>query len=97
MSIRYIFLILSIPSYKMELFDYDAVLRLQANKQNQCTDKKKRCSNLLFLSLSAGQVSTFKGWMPIMYDAVDITGLGEQPTFEYSFENYFFFVAFIGT
>ena len=42
------------------------------------------------------QVATFKGWMPIMYDAVDITEVNQQPQFENSFGYYYYFVAFIG-
>nr|XP_039249115.1 sodium channel protein type 4 subunit alpha B-like [Styela clava] len=46
--------------------------------------------------VSLMQVATFKGWMPIMYAAVDLpVKIGDQPIYENSVENYFFFVAFI--
>ncbi|XP_059018032.1 sodium channel protein type 11 subunit alpha isoform X2 [Mustela lutreola] len=41
------------------------------------------------------QVATFKGWMDIMYAAVDSRGEDLQPGFEEKPENYLFFVAFI--
>uniref|UniRef100_A0A8I3QMG7 Sodium channel protein n=1 Tax=Canis lupus familiaris TaxID=9615 RepID=A0A8I3QMG7_CANLF len=41
------------------------------------------------------QVATFKGWMDIMYAAVDSRGKEQQPGFEESPYNYLFFVAFI--
>ncbi|XP_032264864.1 sodium channel protein type 11 subunit alpha [Phoca vitulina] len=41
------------------------------------------------------QVATFKGWMDIMYAAVDSRGKDLQPGFEEKPENYLFFVAFI--
>ena len=41
------------------------------------------------------QVATFKGWMDIMYDAVDITDVDQQPRYEETMWNYIFFVIFI--
>lgn len=41
------------------------------------------------------QVATFKGWMDIMYDAVDITDVDKQPRYEESLMFYVFFVIFI--
>ena len=41
------------------------------------------------------QVATFKGWAPIMYDAVDITETDMQPRYEESLMFYVFFVIFI--
>nr|BAA04133.1 voltage-gated sodium channel [Halocynthia roretzi] len=41
------------------------------------------------------QVATYKGWMEIMYDAVDVTYTNKQPKFENSVGYYFYFVAFI--
>ncbi|XP_076822135.1 sodium channel protein type 4 subunit alpha B-like [Clavelina lepadiformis] len=45
--------------------------------------------------LALMQVATFKGWMAVMYDAVDMTAQDEQPSFEYSVGAYYYFVAFI--
>ncbi|XP_030642508.1 sodium channel, voltage-gated, type I-like, alpha [Chanos chanos] len=41
------------------------------------------------------QVATFKGWMDIMYAAVDSRGLHKQPEFEANKYMYIFFVIFI--
>jgi hypothetical protein len=42
------------------------------------------------------QVATFKGWMPIMYDAIDSReALDLQPTREINFGMYVYFVVFI--
>nr|XP_041570270.1 sodium channel protein type 5 subunit alpha [Taeniopygia guttata] len=41
------------------------------------------------------QVATFKGWMDIMYAAVDSRGIDEQPQFEANLRMYAFFVVFI--
>ncbi|XP_027527855.1 sodium channel protein type 5 subunit alpha-like, partial [Neopelma chrysocephalum] len=41
------------------------------------------------------QVATFKGWMDIMYAAVDSRQINEQPKFEASLYMYIYFVVFI--
>ncbi|KAM3680581.1 sodium channel protein type 5 subunit alpha-like [Ammospiza maritima maritima] len=41
------------------------------------------------------QVATFKGWMDIMYAAVDSREIGQQPQFEARLHMYAFFVVFI--
>ncbi|XP_068101717.1 sodium channel protein type 2 subunit alpha-like [Hyperolius riggenbachi] len=41
------------------------------------------------------QVATFKGWMDIMYAAVDSRGVDEQPVYEDNLYMYMFFVVFI--
>ncbi|XP_055360961.1 sodium channel, voltage-gated, type I-like, alpha [Betta splendens] len=41
------------------------------------------------------QVATFKGWMDIMYAAVDSTKLKDQPSYENSLMMYLYFVVFI--
>ncbi|XP_074055206.1 sodium channel protein type 11 subunit alpha isoform X1 [Macrotis lagotis] len=41
------------------------------------------------------QVATFKGWMDIMYAAVDSRGMEEQPSFEANLPAYLYFVGFI--
>ncbi|XP_064019856.1 sodium channel protein type 2 subunit alpha-like [Pogoniulus pusillus] len=45
--------------------------------------------------LSLLQVATFKGWMEIMYAAVDSREAGEQPKYEDNLYMYLYFVAFI--
>ena len=39
--------------------------------------------------------ATFEGWMEIMADAVDATEVDQQPEYEASLYNYFYFVIFI--
>ncbi|XP_043549833.1 sodium channel, voltage-gated, type I-like, alpha isoform X1 [Chiloscyllium plagiosum] len=41
------------------------------------------------------QVATFKGWTDIMYAAVDLRGVKQQPDYEHSLYMYFYFVIFI--
>ncbi|CAL9698617.1 unnamed protein product [Knipowitschia caucasica] len=41
------------------------------------------------------QVATFKGWMDIMYAAVDSRGIGDQPEYEVNLYMYLYFVIFI--
>ncbi|NXW09983.1 SCN2A protein, partial [Fregetta grallaria] len=45
--------------------------------------------------LSLLQVATFKGWMDIMYAAVDSREAGKQPKYEANLYMYIYFVAFI--
>ncbi|XP_055360673.1 sodium channel protein type 4 subunit alpha A [Betta splendens] len=45
--------------------------------------------------LSLLQVATFKGWMDIMYAAVDSREIGEQPSYEINLYMYMYFVIFI--
>uniref|UniRef100_UPI0037E71A3F sodium channel protein type 4 subunit alpha B n=1 Tax=Semicossyphus pulcher TaxID=241346 RepID=UPI0037E71A3F len=45
--------------------------------------------------LSLLQVATFKGWMDIMYAAVDSTNEGSQPKYEDNLYMYIYFVGFI--
>ncbi|XP_075386549.1 sodium channel protein type 9 subunit alpha isoform X3 [Tenrec ecaudatus] len=45
--------------------------------------------------LSLLQVATFKGWMDIMYAAVDSVNVNKQPQYEYNLYMYIYFVIFI--
>ena len=45
--------------------------------------------------LALFQVATFEGWMEVMADAVDCREIDEQPEYEASKYNYFYFVIFI--
>ncbi|KAM5280346.1 sodium channel protein type 9 subunit alpha isoform 1-T1 [Ctenodactylus gundi] len=45
--------------------------------------------------LSLLQVATFKGWMDIMYAAVDSVNVDQQPKYEYNLYMYIYFVIFI--
>ncbi|XP_078251529.1 sodium channel protein type 4 subunit alpha-like, partial [Rhinoraja longicauda] len=45
--------------------------------------------------LSLLQVATFKGWMDIMYAAIDSREVGQQPSYEINLYMYLYFVIFI--
>ncbi|XP_048871241.1 sodium channel, voltage-gated, type I-like, alpha [Brienomyrus brachyistius] len=84
----------------MERFGVDVV-----NNQNDClnlTSDDKRWINVKinFDNVAAGylallQVATFKGWMPIMYAAVDARGVELQPQYESHSLMYLYFVIFV--
>ncbi|XP_042200213.1 sodium channel protein type 8 subunit alpha-like [Callorhinchus milii] len=68
-------------------------------KQN-FTDIRWKNVKINFDNVGAGylallQVATFKGWMDIMYAAVDSREVGEQPVYEISIYYYIYFVIFI--
>ncbi|KAJ8012814.1 hypothetical protein DPEC_G00046780 [Dallia pectoralis] len=81
-----------------ERFDISEV----ANK-TQClnlTDGQWMNFKINFDNVGAGylallQVATFKGWMDIMYAAVDSRSLNEQPDYENNLYMYLYFVVFI--
>ncbi|NXC34983.1 SCN2A protein, partial [Campylorhamphus procurvoides] len=56
---------------------------------------KVNFDNVAIGYLSLLQVATFKGWMDIMYAAVDSTQVKKQPIYEDSLYMYMYFVAFI--
>ncbi|XP_014104649.1 PREDICTED: sodium channel protein type 2 subunit alpha-like isoform X7 [Pseudopodoces humilis] len=56
---------------------------------------KVNFDNVAIGYLSLLQVATFKGWMEIMYAAVDSTQVGHQPKYEDNLYMYIYFVAFI--
>ncbi|XP_059709011.1 sodium channel protein type 2 subunit alpha-like isoform X1 [Haemorhous mexicanus] len=56
---------------------------------------KVNFDNVAIGYLSLLQVATFKGWMEIMYAAVDATEEGDQPKYEENLYMYIYFVAFI--
>nr|AWJ68263.1 putative voltage-dependent sodium channel 1 [Hirudo verbana] len=51
--------------------------------------------NVLIGYLALFQVATFKGWMDIMYAAIDSREAGQQPRFEERYLMYLYFVLFI--
>uniref|UniRef100_A0A6Q2YM42 Sodium channel protein n=1 Tax=Esox lucius TaxID=8010 RepID=A0A6Q2YM42_ESOLU len=73
-----------------------------ANKA-QCqnsTDGQWKNVKINFDNVGAGylallQVATFKGWMDIMYSAVDSRNLDDQPDYEVNLYMYIYFVVFI--
>ncbi|XP_073329243.1 sodium channel, voltage-gated, type I-like, alpha [Pagrus major] len=57
---------------------------------------KVNFDNVALGYLALLQVATFKGWMPIMYAAVDSKKeLGDQPEYEINLKMYMYFVVFI--
>ncbi|XP_036726303.1 sodium channel protein type 11 subunit alpha isoform X1 [Balaenoptera musculus] len=56
---------------------------------------KVNFDNVGMAYLALLQVATFKGWMDIMYAAVDSRGEGQQPRFEENSLMYVYFVVFI--
>ncbi|OCT63541.1 hypothetical protein XELAEV_18044637mg [Xenopus laevis] len=84
------------------VFDYTFV-----NNKSQCMDLirdnetarwkivKVNFDNVGFGYLSLLQVATFKGWMEIMYAAVDSRKQEEQPKYEDNLYMYLYFVIFI--
>ncbi|KAM8788190.1 sodium channel protein type 9 subunit alpha isoform 1-T1 [Rhynchonycteris naso] len=56
---------------------------------------KVNFDNVGFGYLSLLQVATFKGWMDIMYAAVDSVDVDKQPIYEHSLYMYIYFVIFI--
>ncbi|KAI0978733.1 hypothetical protein GJ496_009854, partial [Pomphorhynchus laevis] len=51
--------------------------------------------NIINGYLALLQVATYKGWMEIMYDAVDSRGIDLQPSYEHNVYIYCYFVLFI--
>nr|XP_020034054.1 sodium channel protein type 10 subunit alpha [Castor canadensis] len=56
---------------------------------------KVNFDNVAMGYLALLQVATFKGWMDIMYAAVDSRDVGSQPKWEYNLYMYLYFVVFI--
>ncbi|XP_047432552.1 sodium channel, voltage-gated, type I like, alpha b isoform X2 [Mugil cephalus] len=84
----------------------DEILPIKVvNNMTECknlADKGARWKNVKinFDNVGAGylallQVATFKGWMDIMYAAVDSRNLEEQPEYEVNLYMYLYFVIFI--
>ncbi|BFZ11652.1 hypothetical protein BsWGS_14691 [Bradybaena similaris] len=59
------------------------------------TNAKINFDNVLAAYLALFQVATYKGWIEIMYDAVDSTDVGLQPVTEGNTYYYIYFVLFI--
>ncbi|GIY82803.1 hypothetical protein CDAR_608842 [Caerostris darwini] len=59
------------------------------------TNPKINFDNVLNAYLALFQVATFKGWIDIMYSAVDTRQIGDQPNVEGNLMMYLYFVLFI--
>ncbi|XP_070813034.1 sodium channel protein type 1 subunit alpha [Pituophis catenifer annectens] len=85
-----------------EMFELDQVANksecenlIEANKTARWKNVKVNFDNVGFGYLSLLQVATFKGWMDIMYAAVDSRKVLEQPKYEDNLYMYIYFVIFI--
>ncbi|XP_057883464.1 sodium channel protein type 2 subunit alpha-like isoform X8 [Melospiza georgiana] len=79
----------------------------QVSNKSMCEDMNRTTGNVRWKNvkvnfdnvaigyLSLLQVATFKGWMEIMYAAVDSTEVKKQPKYEHNLYMYLYFVAFI--
>ncbi|KAJ0070444.1 hypothetical protein NL108_010693, partial [Boleophthalmus pectinirostris] len=79
-------------------------LYTEVNNETECRSmgnaSRWKLSKINFDNVGLGylallQVATFKGWMPIMYAAVDSRKQGEQPKYEENLKMYLYFVVFI--
>lgn len=89
-------------SYFMECKDYDVPEDCPSHINNTKIAGQFRWRNMPvhfdnsaqgFMALL--QIATFKGWMDIMYAAVDTTRIHQQPKFEHSLHLYGYFAIFI--
>ncbi|KAK3529403.1 hypothetical protein QTP70_031133, partial [Hemibagrus guttatus] len=70
-------------------------LALMDTNETRWVNVKVNYDNVGFGYLSLLQVATFKGWMDIMYAAVDSREVEEQPSYEINIYMYLYFVIFI--
>ncbi|KAM5233408.1 sodium channel protein type 10 subunit alpha isoform 3-T4 [Hipposideros larvatus] len=86
--------------------DFSPVLSTIVNNESDCilqnytgtlfwVNMKVNFDNVAMGYLALLQVATFKGWMDIMYAAVDARGVNLQPKWENNMYAYLYFVVFI--
>ncbi|XP_053120365.1 sodium channel protein type 1 subunit alpha isoform X2 [Hemicordylus capensis] len=68
---------------------------IEANQTARWKNVKVNFDNVGFGYLSLLQVATFKGWMDIMYAAIDSRNVMQQPKYEDNLYMYLYFVIFI--
>ncbi|XP_044790370.1 sodium channel protein type 1 subunit alpha isoform X4 [Bubalus kerabau] len=73
----------------------DCLILIERNETARWKNVKVNFDNVGFGYLSLLQVATFKGWMDIMYAAVDSRNVELQPKYEESLYMYLYFVIFI--
>ncbi|XP_051523510.1 sodium channel protein type 4 subunit alpha A-like isoform X2 [Myxocyprinus asiaticus] len=84
-----------------ELFPIDVVnnrsdcMALMHTNEARWVNVKVNYDNVGLGYLSLLQIATFKGWMDIMYAAVDSREVEEQPSYEINLYMYLYFVIFI--
>uniref|UniRef100_A0A671XGQ0 Sodium channel protein n=1 Tax=Sparus aurata TaxID=8175 RepID=A0A671XGQ0_SPAAU len=78
----------------LDVQHFDNCTRL--GNESRWKNNKVNFDNVALGYLALLQVATFKGWMPIMYSAVDSRNkTGLQPIFETNLKMYLYFVVFI--
>ncbi|XP_045691912.1 sodium channel protein type 9 subunit alpha [Phyllostomus hastatus] len=85
---------LRFPTSQVENYS-DCVALTNDSKNVRWKNLKVNFDNVGFGYLSLLQVATFKGWMDIMYAAVDSVNVDKQPIYEYNLYMYIYFVVFI--
>ncbi|GAA6214561.1 sodium channel protein type 4 subunit alpha A-like [Lates japonicus] len=73
----------------------DCIAIKEATQEARWVNVKVNYDNVGKGYLSLLQVATFKGWMDIMYAAVDSREIEEQPSYEINLYMYMYFVIFI--
>ncbi|XP_069560724.1 sodium channel protein type 4 subunit alpha A [Brachyistius frenatus] len=73
----------------------DCMAIKEATQEARWVNVKVNYDNVGLGYLSLFQVATFKGWMDIMYAAVDSREVDEQPSYEINLYMYMYFVIFI--
>nr|WAX25741.1 sodium channel protein type 4 subunit alpha A [Takifugu obscurus] len=73
----------------------DCVALQEATQEARWVNVKVNYDNVAKGYLSLLQIATFKGWMDIMYPAVDSREVEEQPSYEINLYMYIYFVIFI--
>ncbi|XP_029933233.1 sodium channel protein type 4 subunit alpha A [Myripristis murdjan] len=73
----------------------DCMAIKEATQEARWVNVKVNYDNVGLGYLSLLQVATFKGWMDIMYAAVDSREVEEQPSYEINLYMYMYFVIFI--
>ncbi|KAM4624011.1 LOW QUALITY PROTEIN: sodium channel protein type 4 subunit alpha A [Polymixia lowei] len=73
----------------------DCIALKEATNEARWVNVKVNYDNVGLGYLSLLQVATFKGWMDIMYAAVDSREVEEQPSYEINLYMYMYFVIFI--
>nr|AIU38237.1 voltage-gated sodium channel Nav1.4a, alpha subunit [Campylomormyrus tamandua] len=75
--------------------NYSECMALMHTNEVRWANVRVNYDNVGMGYLSLLQVSTFKGWMEIMYAAVDSRKVGQQPSYEANLYMYVYFVIFI--
>ncbi|XP_078280365.1 sodium channel protein type 1 subunit alpha-like [Rhinoraja longicauda] len=81
--------------YPIEIINNKSDCDAMNSSAYRWVNEKVNFDNVGLGYLALLQVATFKGWMSIMYAAVDSRNIGEQPDYEINTYMYVYFVIFI--